>query len=251
MTQFFADFVSMRQKRIIIVSTTLCSGVTILLSAVFATMLLIRHQKIKVEQKRLAREREDIVASGDGGKSAKIFTTKEIKRATNNFSSSGLLGVGGFGEVYKGMLDGGTAVAVKCAKLGNTKSIDQVLNEVRILCQVNHKNLVHLLGCCVEKQPLLVYEFIPNGSLFDTWSKETTLNMESVIRHCSCHDTAEGLTYLHFGASQPIYHRDVKSSNILLDNKMKKKGCGFWFVKTSSHRSNQCDNLCSRYFRVP
>ncbi|KAI3519966.1 hypothetical protein L1887_09186 [Cichorium endivia] len=120
-----SDLIRIRRKRTILVATTTCSGVIIFLMVVFATIMLTRHKRIKAEQQRLAHERKEMVSSGDGGKSAKIFTSKEIKRATNNYSSKGLLGVGGFGEVYKGVLDDGTEVAVKCAKLGNTKSIDQ------------------------------------------------------------------------------------------------------------------------------
>ncbi|KAJ0978886.1 hypothetical protein J5N97_014360 [Dioscorea zingiberensis] len=131
-----------------------------------------------------------------------------------------LLGSGGFGEVFKGVLTDGTPVAVKCAKLGNTKSTDQVLNKVRILSQVNHRGLVRLLGCCVElEQPLMVYEFIPDFTLHDhlrglrpgaaglTWRHRLTIARQ----------TAVGLAYLHSSAVPPIYHRDVKSSNILLD----------------------------------
>ncbi|KAJ0799273.1 putative protein kinase RLK-Pelle-WAK-LRK10L-1 family [Helianthus annuus] len=166
MIQFIADYTRIKPRRIILLAATMCSGVILILSVVFATTMLIRHHRIKAEEKQLAIEREKVVASSDGGNSARIFTTKRSKGQQTTSRQAGLLGVGGFGEVYKGVLDCGTTVAVKCAKVGNTKGIDQVLNEVRILGQVNHKNLVHLIGCCIEKQPLLVYEFIPNGSLF-------------------------------------------------------------------------------------
>ncbi|VVA28751.1 PREDICTED: wall-associated receptor kinase [Prunus dulcis] len=91
-----------------------------------------------------------------------FFTTKEIARATNYFSKDNLIGSGGFGEVFKGTFDDGIITAIKRAKPGNTKGIDQILNEVRILCQVNHRSLVRLLGCCVEldQQPVLIYELV-------------------------------------------------------------------------------------------
>ncbi|KAL4576299.1 hypothetical protein LXL04_012391 [Taraxacum kok-saghyz] len=223
------DLKKARAKRKSLLAITICIGVIIFLTVVFAITMFIRRQRIKRARKRRARERQEIVGSTSGtGRSSRIFSNKEIKKATSNFSSTGLLGVGGFGEVYKGVLDDGTPVAVKCAKLEYSKSIDQVLNEVRILCQVNHKNLVHLLGCCVElKQPFLVYEFVSNGSLYDhlhdlkkrplTWSQRIAI----------AHDTAQGLAYLHFSASPPIYHRDVKSSNILLDERMRAKVADF------------------------
>ncbi|KAH7856004.1 hypothetical protein Vadar_031536 [Vaccinium darrowii] len=147
----------------------LTSGLgTALVASVIGILLYKRHRLIKEAQDRLTREREAILNANGGGRSAKIFSGKEIKRATNNFSRDRLLGAGGYGEVYKGFLNDGTIVAVKCAKLGNTKSTDQVLNEVRILCQVNHRSLVGILGCCVElEQPLLVYEYVPHGNLHE------------------------------------------------------------------------------------
>ncbi|KAJ0046797.1 hypothetical protein Pint_06375 [Pistacia integerrima] len=142
-------------------------GVSLIVAAI-AFLLYKRHKRIKEAQERLAREREEILNSGSGGKAAKIFSGKEIKKATNNFSKDRVLGAGGYGEVYKGILKDGTEVAVKCAKVGNIKGTDQVLNEVRILCQVNHRSLVGLLGCCIElEQPIMVYEYVPNGALLE------------------------------------------------------------------------------------
>ncbi|KAL7228968.1 hypothetical protein ACSBR2_007627 [Camellia fascicularis] len=197
---------------------------TALFAAIIGALLYKHHRRIKEAKERLTREREEILNAGNTGKSAKIFTGKEIKKATNNFSRDRLLGIGGYGEVYKGFLNDGTTVAVKCAKLGNTKSTEQVLNEVRILCQVNHKSLVGLLGCCVElEQPLMVYEYIPNGTLSDHLQGPNRGHLSWNHRLFIAHSTAEGLAYLHFSAMPPIYHRDVKSSNILLDEKMNAK----------------------------
>lgn len=206
----------------------LTSGLSVaLISALIGFFVYKRHRRIKEEQERIAREREEILNSG-GGKFAKIFSGKEIKKATNNFSKDLLLGVGGYGEVYKGILHDGTVVAVKCAKLGNTKGTDQVLNEVRILCQVNHKSLVGLLGCCVElEQPLMVYEYVPNGTLLDHLQGPNRGLLSWNRRLSVAHSTAEALAYLHFAAAPPIYHRDVKSSNILLDDKLNAKVSDF------------------------
>lgn len=172
-------------------------------------------------QDKLVKKRAAILAENSGGKSARLFSSKEMKKATNNFARNTVLGCGGFGEVYKGVLKDGTAVAIKSAKIGNTKGTDQVLNEVRILSQVNHRNLVRLLGCCVESElPLLVYEYVPNGNLYDHIHglKGSVLDWRTRIR--ISFQAAEGLAYLHFAAYPPIYHRDVKSSNILLDKSM-------------------------------
>ncbi|EEF38149.1 wall-associated receptor kinase-like 20 [Ricinus communis] len=203
----------------------LSSSLSVLLLAITIGVPLYKHNKgIKEAQERLARHREEIL-SADGSKTAKLFTGKEIKKATNSFSKDRLIGAGGYGEVYKGVLDDGTVVAVKCAKLGNTKSTDQLLNEVRILCQVNHRSLVGLLGCCVELvQPILVYEYIQNGTLLDhLGGLDGQSRLSWTCRLRIAHETAECLSYLHTSATPPIYHRDIKSSNILLDDKLNAK----------------------------
>ncbi|KAJ7964572.1 Protein kinase-related protein [Quillaja saponaria] len=193
--------------------------VTILVAAIVVFLLYKRNKSIKESQERMVKEREEILHASVGCRTAKLFTGKEIKKATKDFSKDCLIGAGGYGEVYQGILEDGTFLAVKVAKVGNTKGTDQVLNEVRILCQVNHRNLVRLLGCSVElEQPILVYEYIDNGNLLEHLQGERRkghglLNWTSRLR--IAHDTAEGLAYLHSSAVPPIYHRDVKSSNIL------------------------------------
>ncbi|GAB4849632.1 Wall-associated receptor kinase-like 20 [Ancistrocladus abbreviatus] len=190
------------------------------------------HQQRKREAySNLVKKHEEIITINSNGKVAKLISGKEIKRATDNFSQANLLGSGGFGEVFKGVLDDGTLTAIKRAKLGNTKGIDQVLNEVRVLCQVNHRSLVQLLGCCLElEQPVLVYEYVPNGTLFDHLhgcysNKWGTLSWHR--RLIIAHQTADGLAYLHFSSVPPILHRDIKSSNILLDEKLDGKVSDF------------------------
>ncbi|KAK3137343.1 hypothetical protein QOZ80_5BG0451100 [Eleusine coracana subsp. coracana] len=219
-----------------LVAGLVCGPGGALLVAAAALFAYRRQRRIRLARERLAKEREEILnANNSSGRTAKNFSGRELKRATGNFSRDNLLGSGGFGEVYKGVLGDGTVVAVKCAKLGNTKSTEQVLNEVRLLSQVNHRSLVRLLGCCVDlEQPLMVYEFIPNGTLADhlygggstsTTSRPPPLPWRrrlAVALH-----TAEGVAYLHFSAAPPIYHRDIKSSNILLDDRLHAKVSDF------------------------
>lgn len=166
--------------------------------------------------------------SSEGAGMTHLFSYKELEDATQGFSAAVELGGGGFGTVYKGKLADGRVIAVKKLNQEGRQGLQQFHNEVTVLSHVHHPHLVHLLGCCVEvkRHALLVYEFVSNGSLAQhlhgpdsclTW--ETRLNVAI--------QTADALMYLHCLVNPPIFHRDVKTTNILLDAQFRAKVADF------------------------
>ncbi|XP_038885912.1 wall-associated receptor kinase 2-like [Benincasa hispida] len=163
----------------------------------------------------------------------KIFTQEKLEKATNKYDDSAMIGKGGFGTVYKGVLDDGSTVAIKKSKLVNQSQTNQFINEVIVLSQINHRNVVKLIGCCLEtKVPLLVYEFVNNRTLFEHIHRRTNqayLPWEARLKIAS--EIASVLSYLHSSTSTPIIHRDIKSNNILLDQNYTAKVSDFGMSK--------------------
>ncbi|KAJ9170786.1 hypothetical protein P3X46_018865 [Hevea brasiliensis] len=175
---------------------------------------------------RLSAKR--LLCEAAGNSSVPFYAYREIEKATNGFSEKQRLGTGAYGTVYAGKLHNDDWVAIKKIRHRDTDSIDQVMNEIKLLSSVSHPNLVRLLGCCIEEgEPILVYEFMPNGTLCQHLQRERGKGLPWTIRLTVAAETANAIAYLHSAMNPPIYHRDIKSSNILLDYNYKSKVADF------------------------
>lgn len=175
------------------------------------------------------------------------FKIQDLERATDKFSQKNFIGRGGFGLVYKGILQDGTTVAVKKVIESDFQGDAEFCNEVEIISNLKHRNLVPLRGCCVVdgdnergSERYLVYDYMPNGNVDDhlfpsfndgsgvakrplTWPQRKNIIL----------DVAKGLAYLHYGVKPAIYHRDIKATNILLDADMRARVADFGLAKQS------------------
>eukprot|EP00262_Sarcandra_glabra_P011547 TRINITY_DN2798_c0_g2_i1.p1 TRINITY_DN2798_c0_g2~~TRINITY_DN2798_c0_g2_i1.p1 ORF type:complete len:448 (+),score=51.52 TRINITY_DN2798_c0_g2_i1:104-1345(+) len=162
------------------------------------------------------------------GSTIPFYTYKEIERATNAFSEKVRLGTGAYGTVYAGKLNNDESVAIKKIRHRDTDNRDQVINEIKLLSSVSHPNLVRLLGCCIERgEQIIIYEFMPNGTLSQHLQRERGSGLPWTVRLTIATETAQAIAHLHSAINPPIYHRDIKSSNILLDYSFSSKVADF------------------------
>ncbi|KAH7427993.1 hypothetical protein KP509_10G070600 [Ceratopteris richardii] len=177
----------------------------------------ITEQPVSKQQDLQANERDRVIKKVIS-KTLQEFSFEEIMSATDNLRT--LIGEGGYGSVYKGRLNDDRIVAIKVASDMARQGSKEFLNEVNLLSRIHHKNLVGFLGYCDEERLVLVYEFMAKGSLFDCLHGQNarisplpwTARLRIMI------DAAQGLHYLHHGCNPRIIHRDIKSSNILLND---------------------------------
>ncbi|KAL0314742.1 UNVERIFIED_CONTAM: Wall-associated receptor kinase-like 14 [Sesamum angustifolium] len=183
---------------------------------------------IRKRSKLRSRSRRSRQLCETTGITVPIYQYKEMEKATDFFSEKRRLGNGAYGTVYSGKLNNDEWVAIKRIRHRDSGSIEQVINEIKLLSSVSHPNLVRLLGCSIENdEQILVYEFMPNGTLSQHLQREKGSGLPWPVRLTIAAETAQAISYLHNAMHPPIYHRDIKSSNILLDYNFKSKVADF------------------------
>ncbi|KAG4195771.1 hypothetical protein ERO13_A06G127600v2 [Gossypium hirsutum] len=202
---------------------------SIVLFLVLVFICLWKMGYLRGKESKIEAQKELISLPGGG-----LFTYKQLKVATQNFNNENKIGEGGFGAVFKGVLPNGTTIAVKQLSAKSKQGSREFVNEVGVISALQHPNLVKLLGCCIdENQLLLVYEYMENNSLAHALfgPEELRVQLNWTIRSKICSGIAKGLAFLHEESKLKIIHRDIKTTNILLDKDFTAKISDFGFAK--------------------
>ncbi|XP_012454408.2 cysteine-rich receptor-like protein kinase 10 isoform X1 [Gossypium raimondii] len=214
------------------------------LAVVFISGFFIRRRRNSRDEENsqevqlldLVNEHSRETFNGENGERSQEFPSIQLDvlhAATNHFSDENKLGQGGFGPVFKGTLANGKEIAVKRLSETSSQGLVEVKNEIMLIAKLQHRNLVRLLGCCLEKsEKLLVYEFMPNKSL-DVFLFDSKLaaQLDWQKRFNIIKGIARGILYLHEDSSLKIIHRDLKASNVLLDHEMNPKISNFGMAR--------------------
>ncbi|KAK4762379.1 hypothetical protein SAY86_008147 [Trapa natans] len=248
---FLLDFTnsasSSRKKRIVLIVSVLIGGGIGLLLIIVSGFFIWKRRNGGLKKPRKMRGfgfgQENEIGLGPELDSIKDSTTvvrytfEEIKMATRNFSRDNIIGRGGYGNVYRGFLSDGTEVALKRFKNCSASGDANFAHEVEVIASVRHVNLVALRGYCIATtqfeghQRIIVCDLMRNGSLYDHLFGSWEVKLSWPIRQKIALGTARGLAYLHHGAQSMIIHRDIKASNILLDERFEPKVADFGLAK--------------------
>ncbi|KAI5332655.1 hypothetical protein L3X38_022784 [Prunus dulcis] len=214
---------NVKKVRIIVTSTVLSTVLLILGLTLLLYVWKKQHQK---DGKPRPSQKEDMELP--------LFDLAAVVRATNSFSNDSKLGEGGFGSVFKGTLKDGQEIAVKRLSKHSTQGLNELKNEVTHIAKLQHRNLVKLLGCCIqEDEMMLIYEFMPNKSLdFFIFDQRKSMMLDWPKRFDIINGIARGLLYLHQDSRLRVIHRDLKASNVLLDSRFNPKISDFGLARS-------------------
>ncbi|XP_057796002.1 G-type lectin S-receptor-like serine/threonine-protein kinase At4g27290 isoform X1 [Salvia miltiorrhiza] len=230
------DAESKRRKRVKLVASLASMAATVLICLVLILICVWKRKKDSNPYK-------EGQYSGSLGQEADLpfFSLPLILKATDNFSIDNKLGEGGFGPVYKGVLENGQEIAVKRLSKTSKQGVDELKNEVILIAKLQHRNLVRTLGCCADgEESMLIYEYMPNKSLdFILFDETKSMLLDWKKRFNIITGIAKGLLYLHQDSRLRIIHRDLKASNILLDAEMNPKISDFGLARSFGGNETQ------------
>ncbi|XP_030971351.1 G-type lectin S-receptor-like serine/threonine-protein kinase At1g11330 [Quercus lobata] len=240
----YLEFENERNLKVIITITMIIGAMAIPSTAYFLWSWMTKKREFATEKKNKSRE----TVPSKNLNNVKLhelptFSLEELATATNNFHVANVLGRGGFGTVYKGKLRDGQEIAVKRLSRSSGQGLEEFMNEVFVISKLQHRNLVRLLGCCIEgEENMLVYEYMSNKSLdaivFDPLNQK---HLDWKNRFNIIEGISRGLLYLHRDSRLKIIHRDLKASNILLDEELNPKISDFGIARIFGGSENQAN----------